>query len=142
LIAFAVFVMAGCVAPNEDSDRYTLSVNHDIPACGIEDPIVNISWLADTCASIAFSMVDYKQDCRIVVYKSKTKKDNRIIFDYYGTAPVDGGYTKVYTCAGNFLFSFYWFKAEASEDEIAFNEEYESVGVIWELQSLVRPSWE
>jgi hypothetical protein len=136
LIVFTVCGIVGCVKVGEGSDRYTLTVNHDVPACGIKDPTVNIPWLADKCMSIALSIDDFDDACSINVYKNKTTDENRIAFYYHGVHSADGGHIEVYTCAGDSLFSYPEF-APVTVEQQAFMDEYEFAGRIWDIESIL-----
>ena len=71
LVVATLFVAFSCDKPienGEDEPKYDIFENHDVSACGINDPLQNIAWLKDYCKSLK-----EKQDfssVRIDLYKA------------------------------------------------------------------------
>jgi len=125
LIVFAVTVLTGC------KRNYTVYENHDITACGVKDPLVNLPWLAEECekakkAKNGETTISLLQDTVtkynafeiMYHYKSKDKRNIYII---------DG-----YDCSGNVLFSAgLGFLPPNPETKEAFYKNKKHLGIIF-----------
>ena len=125
LIVCAVAVFTGC------KKNYTIYENHDITACGVKDPLVNLPWLAEECekakkAKNGETTISLLQDTVtkynafeiMYHYKSKDKRNIYII---------DG-----YDCSGNVLFSAgLGFLPPNPETKEAFYKNKKHLGIIF-----------
>ena len=73
LIVFAVTVFTGC------QRNYTVYERHDITACGVKDPLVNVKWLADKCEEIKKGKA---KEVTISLLKDTVTQDNAFMISY------------------------------------------------------------
>ena len=125
LVVCTVTVFTGC------KRNYTVYENHDITACGVKDPLVNLPWLAEECekakkAKNGETTISLLQDTVtkynafeiMYHYKSKDKRNIYII---------DG-----YDCSGNVLFSAgLGFPPPNPETKEAFYKNKKHLGIIF-----------
>ena len=125
MIICTVAVFTGC------KRNYTIYERHDITACGVKDPLVNLPWLAEECekakkAKNGETTISLLQDTVtkynafeiMYHYKSKDKRNIYII---------DG-----YDCSGNVLFSAgLGFLPPNPETKEAFYKNKKHLGIIF-----------
>ena len=125
LVVCALTVFTGC------KRNYTVYERHDITACGVKDPLVNLPWLAEECekakkAKNGETTISLLQDTVtkynafeiMYHYKSKDKRNIYII---------DG-----YDCSGNVLFSAgLGFLPPNPETKEAFYKNKKHLGIIF-----------
>jgi len=97
---FALFLLLGC----KNEPQYSRFENHNVPACGIADPLNNLPWLKTYCSE------HYNSYSTIVsIYKNNTSGENHIVI-YTTTAwnpniePPTFYRNVVYSCEGAILF--------------------------------------
>ena len=74
LIVFAVTVFTGC------KRNYTVYERHDITACGVKDPLVNLPWLAEECEKAKKAK---NGETTISLLQDTVTKDNVFQLMYY-----------------------------------------------------------
>ena len=128
MIVFAVTVFTGC------KRNYTVYERHDITACGVKDPLVNLPWLAEECekakkAKNGETTISLLQDTVtkynafeiMYHYKSKDKRNIYII---------DG-----YNCSGKELYrSGLGLTPPDSEIEEEFYKNKKHLGIIFKTK--------
>ena len=90
----------------EIDDNYQLPminvwINHEIDACGVQDPILNLDWMATTLATEKSRQSEFQVELRkcketgdmVFVFPKKDADDNYIQFD-------------VYNCVGEKIYSY------------------------------------
>ncbi|MFC2391169.1 MAG: hypothetical protein ACFNVV_04535 [Bacteroidota bacterium] len=124
-VVFVVTAVVSCTR------KPTIYANHDITACGVKDPLVNLPWLAEECekakkAKNGETTISLLQDTVtkynafeiMYHYKSKDKRNIYII---------DG-----YDCSGNVLFSAgLGFLPPNPETKEAFYKNKKHLGIIF-----------
>ena len=131
-----VLALAGCEKKAE-APQYEIYENHNISACGVNDPLRNLDWLAEFTANYK----DKAINVTIYLYANiETKEENIVMIYRRYTYYEDGNFletmdlyyaNQVYSCSGERLF------ADSSEEH--YEEWYdffhsgknESQGIIW-----------
>jgi len=96
----------GCGKPNNGEQKYEVYENHDVSACGINDPLHNIEWLREYCESLD---KQYFLSINIDLYKVIDTDEH--IFQIGLTFPIENdpiqgptGYTKNWRdCTGKII---------------------------------------
>lgn len=113
LLQFITISITGC---KDKEAEYEIYENHGIPVCGIEDPLVNIDWLAEFTAENTpptKSPPFYGFNIYIQLYLNNETQENYIVilFDFiekgepYEFEPIDEYSLKqIYSCSGERLF--------------------------------------
>ena len=73
-LGFVLVALIGC------QRNYTVYERHDITACGVKDPLVNVKWLAEKCEEIK------KGKCKettISLLKDTITQDNAFMIRYH-----------------------------------------------------------
>ena len=91
----------------EKSAKYYIYENHDISACGVNDPLRNLEWLKEFCQSINDS---YFSTVSIELYKATDTKEN--VFLIESSFPIEStpeqgniGYESEWrNCSGKLIF--------------------------------------
>ena len=98
LVVCAVTVFTGC------KRGYTVYERHDITACGVKDPLVNVKWLAEKCEEIK------KGKCKettISLLKDTITQDNAFMISYRYKQKGKEMYSgDGYDCSEKWLYGF------------------------------------
>ena len=124
LIVFAVMVFTGC------KRNYTVYERHDITACGVKDPLVNLPWLAELCKNSS-----KEGDMSIFLLQDTITQDyffetNRV-FELYGRGKFSRG--ECYNCEGDTIMIYNTITPPKPE-EVAFDKDKKHLGVIFEVK--------
>ncbi len=92
---FLIFLGTGC----EDKEpQYEIYENHEISACGVEDPLVNLEWLKRIKDEIVLNKTDIHSSFNIDLYEERETKNHVILIPY---SPDKKIYDyPVYNCSG------------------------------------------
>jgi len=131
-----VLALAGCEKKAE-APQYEIYENHNISACGVDDPLRNLDWLAEFTANYK----DEAINVTIYLYANiETKEENIVMMYRLYTYSIPGGSLEtmdphfadqVYSCSGERLF------VDSSEehykewDDYFYSGKNESKGIIW-----------
>lgn len=112
----------------EIHDNYQLPminvwINHEIEACGVQDPILNLDWMATTLAKEKSRQSEFQVELR------KCKETGNMVF-VFPKKDADGNYIlfDVYNCAGEKIYSYEFIFATVPESVVS---EYEFIQVIY-----------
>ena len=123
LIVFAVTVFTGC------KRNYTVYENHDITACGVKDPLVNLPWLAEECEKAKKAK---NGETTISLLQDTVTKDNVFKLMYYYKNKGDIYIIYGYNCSGKELYrSGLGLTPPDSEIEEAFYKNKKHLGIIF-----------
>jgi hypothetical protein len=81
LIPLLLIGLAGCEKDEEQKNEYEIYENHDISACGVNDPLVNIGWLAELAHG--YSNLYSGKGRYILVYRNNFSKDDTFMVKLY-----------------------------------------------------------
>ncbi len=129
ILFFVMGMMSGC----KQCGQHEIYENHDISACGVEDPLVNIEWLTKFCHERQKAYF-----VEIILYKNKTSDDNHIVINtktkfIEGQSPSPIYTTSVYECNGNLLL-FQGTEGLTPDGWDEFFENNEHVSLIWSVK--------
>ena len=124
LVVCTVTVFTGC------KRNYTVYENHDITACGVKDPLVNLPWLAELCKNSS-----KEGDMSIFLLQDTITQDyffetNRV-FELYGRGKFSRG--ECYNCEGDTVMIYNTITPPKPE-EVAFDKDKKHLGVIFEVK--------
>ena len=123
LIVCAVAVFTGC------KKNYTIYENHDITACGVKDPLVNLPWLAEECEKAKKAK---NGETTISLLQDTVTKDNVFKLMYYYKNKGDIYIIYGYNCSGKELYrSGLGLTPPDSEIEEAFYKNKKHLGIIF-----------
>ena len=127
LIVCAVTVFTGC------KRNYTVYERHDITACGVKDPLVNVKWLAEKCEEIK------KGKCKettISLLKDTVTQDNAFMIIYHYKQRGKDMYSgDGYNCSGKELYrSGLGLTPPDSEIEEEFYKNKKHLGIIFKTK--------
>ena len=123
LIVFAVTVFTGC------KRNYTVYERHDITACGVKDPLVNLPWLAEECEKAKKAK---NGETTISLLQDTVTKDNVFKLMYYYKNKGDIYIIYGYNCSGKELYrSGLGLTPPDSEIEEAFYKKKKPLGIIF-----------
>ena len=123
LIVFAVTVFTGC------KRNYTVYENHDITACGVKDPLVNLPWLAEECEKAKKAK---NGETTISLLQDTVTKDNVFKLMYYYKNKGDIYIIYGYNCSGKELYrSGLGLTPPDSEIEEEFYKNKKYLGIIF-----------
>ncbi len=98
-LGFVLVALIGCQI------NYTVYERHDITACGVKDPLVNVKWLADKCEEIKKGK---HKETTISLLKDTVTQDNAFMIRYhYKQGGKDMYSGDGYDCSGKKQYS-YW----------------------------------
>jgi len=125
-----LIILYGC----DNKPEFEIYENHNIPACGITDPLKNIPWLN---TYVAEHLNSYSAN--ISIYKNNTSEVNYIIIETStkfepGVSPSPIYTTSVYTCGGEMLM-FQGSEGPKPEGWNNFFAEKTLIAKIWEIKS-------
>jgi len=120
IIIFSLFILLllmGC----KNEPQYSRFENHNVPACGIADPLNNLPWLKAYCSEhLNSSWVS------ISIRKNSTSDVNYIVIENSNTI-------SVYSCEGERLM-FHSSGSESSDGWMFFLGANPLVAKIWEVK--------
>ena len=124
LVVCAVKFFKGC------KRNYTVSEKHDITACGVKDPLVNLPWLAELCKNSS-----KEGDMSIFLLQDTITQDyffetNRV-FELYGRGKFSRG--ECYNCEGDTVMIYNTITPPKPE-EVAFDKDKKHLGVIFKVK--------
>ena len=126
LIVFAVTVFTGC------KKNYTIYENHDITACGVKDPLVNLPWLAEECEKAKKAK---NGETTISLLQDTVTKDNVFKLMYYYKNKGDIYIIYGYNCSGKELYrSGLGLTPPDSEIEEEFYKNKKHLGIIFKTK--------
>ncbi len=123
-VVFAVMAMLGC------KKQPVIYANHDITACGVDDPLVNLPWLAEICNN----SMDEK-DMSIYLKQDTITNDyyfvTLIAFELKGRGKFVEG--DIFNCSGDKILSYTTITPPRPE-LCEFDENKINLGVIWSIK--------
>ena len=127
-IFFTLLLLIGC----KNEPKYEIYENHNISACGIEDPLKNIEWLTQYCNK---NVKAYSVD--IYIYENTETSENYIVI-----YTLDKGYEyyqmNVFSCSNELLF--HWNTGTSpSPQYTAFFSNKKEICKIWSLREILEP---
>mgnify|MGYP000622347074 CR=1 len=126
LIVCAVAVFTGC------KKNYTIYENHDITACGVKDPLVNLPWLAEECEKAKKAK---NGETTISLLQDTVTKDNVFKLMYYYKNKGDIYIIYGYNCSGKELYrSGLGLTPPDSEIEEEFYKNKKHLGIIFKTK--------
>ena len=126
LIVFAVTVFTGC------KRNYTVYERHDITACGVKDPLVNLPWLAEECEKAKKAK---NEETTISLLQDTVTKDNVFKLMYYYKNKGDIYIIYGYNCSGKELYrSGLGLTPPDSEIEEEFYKNKKHLGIIFKTK--------
>ena len=126
LIVFAVTVFTGC------QRNYTVYERHDITACGVKDPLVNLPWLAEECEKAKKAK---NGETTISLLQDTVTKDNVFKLMYYYKNKGDIYIIYGYNCSGKELYrSGLGLTPPDSEIEEEFYKNKKHLGIIFKTK--------
>ena len=126
LIVCAVAVFTGC------KKNYTIYENHDITACGVKDPLVNLPWLAEECEKAKKAK---NGETTISLLQDTVTKDNVFQLMYYYKNKGDIYIIYGYNCSGKELYrSGLGLTPPDSEIEEEFYKNKKHLGIIFKTK--------
>ena len=126
LIVFAVTVFTGC------KRNYTVYERHDITACGVKDPFVNLPWLAEECEKAKKAK---NGETTISLLQDTVTKDNVFKLMYYYKNKGDIYIIYGYNCSGKELYrSGLGLTPPDSEIEEEFYKNKKHLGIIFKIK--------
>ena len=124
LVVCTVTVFTGC------KRNYTVYENHDITACGVKDPLVNLPWLAELCKNSSKEgemSIFLLQDTITQDYFFETNR----VFELYGRGKFSRG--ECYNCEGDTVMIYNTITPPKPE-EVAFDKDKKHLGVIFKVK--------
>lgn len=129
LLTGLLLVGSGC----GKETNFMIVENHDITACGVNDPLKNVQWLTEFCKE--HTPTDFTGNTlTISIYKSKTSVENHYVISFVNSEVVDYSRKEVYDCSGLRLF-LKGIAGPAPTGWDEFFQENEFVATIWELKA-------
>ena len=126
LIVCAVTVFTGC------KRNYTVYERHDITACGVKDPLVNLPWLAEECEKAKKAK---NGETTISLLQDTVTKDNVFKLMYYYKNKGDIYIIYGYNCSGKELYrSGLGLTPPDSEIEEEFYKNKKHLGIIFKTK--------
>ena len=126
LIVCAVTVFTGC------KRNYTVYERHDITACGVKDPLVNLPWLAEECEKAKKAK---NGETTISLLQDTVTKDNVFKLMYYYKNKEDIYIIYGYNCSGKELYrSGLGLTPPDSEIEEEFYKNKKHLGIIFKTK--------
>lgn len=129
-LLFLIIGMGGC---EDNEPQYEIYENHEISACGVEDPLKNIEWLKIICNEIVLTKRNIHLSFSIDLYETKETKEHVILIPY---SPNKGIFNyNVYDCSGKVTI----YHAGPTGEIISVPPQYplyqycEYVGTLWSL---------
>ena len=126
MIICTVAVFTGC------KKNYTIYERHDITACGVKDPLVNLPWLAEECEKAKKAK---NGETTISLLQDTVTKDNVFKLMYYYKNKGDIYIIYGYNCSGKELYrSGLGLTPPDSEIEEEFYKNKKHLGIIFKTK--------
>ena len=126
MIICTVAVFTGC------KRNYTIYERHDITACGVKDPLVNLPWLAEECEKAKKAK---NGETTISLLQDTVTKDNVFKLMYYYKNKGDIYIIYGYNCSGKELYrSGLGLTPPDSEIEEEFYKNKKHLGIIFKTK--------
>ena len=98
-VVFVVMAVVSCTR------KPTIYANHDITACGVKDPLVNVKWLVDKCEEIKKGKA---KEVTISLLKDTVTQDNAFMISYHYKQKGKEMYSDHgYNCSGEEQYKFW-----------------------------------
>ncbi|MFV0376775.1 MAG: hypothetical protein ACK5JD_05660 [Mangrovibacterium sp.] len=126
-----VLLGAGC--DEEKESRYEIYENHEISACGVEDPLMNVEWLKIIHDKILVNKKNIHSSFKIDLYEVTETSEHVILVPY---TPDKGIFEyNVYDCSGEVTIYFAGKTGEvtSTSPEYPLTEYCNYVGTLWSL---------
>lgn len=91
-------MIMGMVSCEDTESKYEIYENHEIFACGMEDPVQNLGWLKAIIDEILFNKKDIHSSFSIDLYQENETKNHVILIPYSPDKKIFD--YKVYDCSG------------------------------------------
>ena len=123
-VVFVVTAVVSCTR------KPTIYANHDVTACGVKDPLVNLPWLAELCKN------SFKEgEVSIFLIQDTITQDyffetNRV-FELYERGKFSRG--ECYNCEGDTVMIYNTITPPKPE-EVAFDKDKKHLGVIFKVK--------
>ena len=127
-ILFTLLLLMGC----KKEPRYEIYENHNISACGIEDPLKNIEWLTQYCKK---NEKAYSVD--IFIYENTETSENYIV-TYSLEKGYEFSYTNVFNCSNELLFHWYNGTSPSPRYDTYFSNK-KVISKIWSVREILEP---
>ena len=125
-LGFVLVALIGC------KKNYTIYENHDITACGVKDPLVNLPWLAEECEKAKKAK---NGETTISLLQDTVTKDNVFKLMYYYKNKGDIYIIYGYNCSGKELYrSGLGLPPPDSEIEEEFYKNKKHLGIIFKTK--------
>jgi len=123
----------GCEKHDKYEEEWEVYENHEISACGIDDPLTNLDWLKEFTEKNRDPMTGTRSNISIELYGNIETQEEYIVIIYSLARPLPDGYARprdteqVYTCSGERVELGY----EEWNDFFGYYPKNESQGIIW-----------
>ena len=125
-LGFVLVALIGC------QRNYTVYERHDITACGVKDPLVNLPWLAEECEKAKKAK---NGETTISLLQDTVTKDNVFKLMYYYKNKGDIYIIYGYNCSGKELYrSGLGLTPPDSEIEEEFYKNKKHLGIIFKTK--------
>lgn len=126
LFLFLIMGMGGC---EEKEPQYEIYENHDVSACGVEDPLENIEWMKKNYENSKHSFF-----VEVYLLEDTISGDN--YFDFiYTYKDIEWYLNSVRNCAGETVFG--WQSSTPSSPEHdAFYANKEHIALLWSVKEI------
>lgn len=138
--AFLLVLLAGlggCENELEKEPQFEIYENHDISACGTDDPLRNFDWLAEFTANYEsdvinvtvylYANVETSEEYIVMIHRRYTYEEDGALLSTIPPQYSD----QVYSCSGERLFVDSSGEATEGWDEFFYSEKNQSQGIIW-----------
>ena len=123
LYLLSACTMVGCRALKSE-----VSENHDISTCGVNNPLVNLDWLAEY-------VKDHKSSLKAIYLYENTNSKESYIAIYIKSKRQNFVNINVYNCNQGLLFKWYTGTAPSPYYRAFFSDK-ERVATIWEVKEI------
>jgi len=125
-LGFVLVALIGC------QRNYTVYERHDITACGVKDPLINLPWLAEECEKAKKAK---NGETTISLLQDTVTKDNVFKLMYYYKNKGDIYIIYGYNCSGKELYrSGLGLTPPDSEIEEEFYKNKKHLGIIFKTK--------
>ena len=125
-LLFLIIGMGGC---EDNVPQYEIYENHEISACGVEDPLRNIEWLSEYCRKI----IEQKEYSNINIHLFKVIDKDEYIFQTVYPSQIEHYFSNSYrNCSGYIIF--HWESVNAPNPSYQdFMEDKEYLGKLFSM---------
>lgn len=122
------FIGAGC--EKEKEPQYEIYENHEISACGVEDPLVNVEWLKTLYNNIK----EQKNYSSLYIHMLKVIDKDEYIFEIAHPSIHDEHYSSIsyFDCSGDIVFEWEMITPPSPEFD-DFQEDKEFISTIFSM---------